>query len=77
MPRTECSEEVAAQIDHQIREIAVRCYEEARRLIRENRALVDRLVDLLLEQETIEGDDFRRLVEEYTGQPVKPVATPS
>ncbi len=70
MPRNECSEEVATQIDHQIRSIAVHCYEEARRVIRENRALVDRLVDQLLEQETIEGDEFRQIVAEYTGQPV-------
>jgi cell division protease FtsH len=67
-PRNEYSEEVATQIDHQIREIALHCYQEARRMIRENRPMVDRLVDILLEQETIEGDDFRKIVEEYQGQ---------
>ena len=66
--RNEYSEEVATQIDQQVRAIAVKCYEEACRLIRDNRTLVDRLVDLLLEQETIEGDDFRQLVTEYQGQ---------
>ena len=70
MPRSEYSEEVAVQIDRQIRAIAFRCYEQACRIISENRTLVDRLADLLLETETIEGDDFRRIVEEYTGQPV-------
>ncbi|UBF23869.1 ATP-dependent zinc metalloprotease FtsH [Kovacikia minuta CCNUW1] len=68
MPRNEYSEEVATQIDHQIREIAMHCYQEARRMIRENRVMVDRLVDILLEQETIEGDDFRKIVEEYQAQ---------
>jgi cell division protease FtsH len=68
-PRNEYSEEVAIQIDHQIREIALRCYQEARRMLRENRSMVDRLVDILLEQETIEGDDFRKIVEEYQEQP--------
>jgi cell division protease FtsH len=64
-PRNEYSEDVAIQIDHQIREIAVRCHAEARRIIRENRPLVDRLVDLLLEQETIDGEEFLKIVADY------------
>jgi len=71
MPRSEYSEEVATQIDNQVREIAKHCYSEAVHLIREHRPLVDRLVDLLLDQETIEGDQFRQLVAEYTGEPVQ------
>ncbi|MBW4470939.1 MAG: AAA family ATPase, partial [Stenomitos rutilans HA7619-LM2] len=73
-PRTEYSEDVSTQIDQQVRGIAVKCYEEARKIIRENRVLVDRLVEMLLEEETIEGDDFRRIVTEVTGQPVAAVA---
>jgi cell division protease FtsH len=65
MPRSEYSEELANQIDTKVREIAKFCYSEARRLVRENRPLVDRLVDVLMEQETIEGDQFRKIVEEY------------
>ena len=75
VPRSEYSEEIATQIDRQVRAIALHCYGEARRLIRENRPLVDRLVDLLLEQETIEGDQFREIVAEHTGQPMA-VSTP-
>jgi cell division protease FtsH len=33
--------------------------------------LIDRLVDLLLEQETLEGEEFRKLVAEYTTLPRK------
>ncbi|MBW4692989.1 MAG: ATP-dependent zinc metalloprotease FtsH [Lyngbya sp. HA4199-MV5] len=73
-PRTEYSEEVSTQIDQQVRGIALKCYEEARTIIRENRVLVDRLVEMLLEEETIEGEDFRRIVTEVTGQPVAAVA---
>jgi len=68
-PRTEYSEEVSTQIDQQVRGIAVHCYEEARKVIRENRTLVDRLVEMLLEQETIEGEDFRKIVTEFRGEP--------
>ncbi len=73
-PRQEYSEEVSTQIDRQVREIALRCYQEARRIIRENRALVDRLVEVLLDKETIEGDEFRQIVEAYREVPV---ATPT
>jgi cell division protease FtsH len=69
--RSEYSEEMAIKIDRQVRAMATTCYQEARRIIRENRALVDRLVDLLVEQETIEGEQFRKIVSEYTQLPEK------
>ncbi|MBC6453499.1 MAG: ATP-dependent zinc metalloprotease FtsH [Hormoscilla sp. SP5CHS1] len=69
MPRSEYSEAVATQIDRQIRDIAMTCYEKARRILREHRPLMDRLVDLLLERETIEGDEFRNIIAEYTQVP--------
>ena len=74
-PRSEYSEEVATQIDEQVRAIAMQCYAQARLLIRENRALVDRLVEMLLEQETIEGEQFRAIVADYceVGQPANVV----
>jgi cell division protease FtsH len=75
--RNEYSEEVAIKIDRKVREIATECYQEARRIIRENRALVDRLVDLLIEQETIEGEQFRQIVAEYTELPEKELAKAS
>nr|WP_322091350.1 ATP-dependent zinc metalloprotease FtsH [Leptolyngbya sp. Cla-17] len=70
MPRQEYSEEVSTQIDRQVRAIALDCYEEARRIIRENRSLVDQLVEVLLDKETIEGDEFRQIVEAYRELPV-------
>ena len=57
---------MAIKIDRQVREIACECYEEARRIIRENRALVDKLVEALLDEETIDGDEFRQIVARYT-----------
>jgi cell division protease FtsH len=74
MPRQEYSEEVSTQIDRQVREIALDCYQTARQIIRENRALVDRLVEVLLDKETIVGDEFRQIVADYRELPV---ATPA
>jgi cell division protease FtsH len=65
MPRSEHSEELASRIDQKVREIVLFCYAEARRLLRENRPLVDRLVEVLMDKETIDGEEFRQLVEEY------------
>lgn len=41
------------------------CYEKVWEIIRENCVLMDRLVDLLIEKEIIEGDEFCRIVLEY------------
>uniref|UniRef100_B8HRP3 ATP-dependent zinc metalloprotease FtsH n=1 Tax=Cyanothece sp. (strain PCC 7425 / ATCC 29141) TaxID=395961 RepID=B8HRP3_CYAP4 len=68
---SEYSDEMLTQIDRQVRQIALHCYEVACRTIRENRELVDKLVEMLLEQETIDGDQFRKIVQEYTGTLVK------
>ncbi len=60
--RAEYSEDVAAKIDQQVQEIVKSCYNQARQLVREHRYLMDLLVDLLIEEETIEGDRFREIV---------------
>lgn len=62
--RSEYSEEIAARIDAQVRQIVANCYEEAKRIVLENRALIDRLVDLLMDRETIDGEEFRQFVSE-------------
>jgi cell division protease FtsH len=62
MNRSEYSEEVAQQVDHQVREIVEFCHSEAKRLLSENRDLLDRLVDLLIDKETLEGQEFRDIV---------------
>jgi cell division protease FtsH len=62
--RGEHSEEIATRIDGQVRSIIQSCYQQAQQIIQENRTLIDLLVDLLIEQETIEGDQFRQLVAE-------------
>ncbi|MBW4520681.1 MAG: ATP-dependent zinc metalloprotease FtsH2 [Scytolyngbya sp. HA4215-MV1] len=71
MMKSEYSEEIAARIDAQVRSIVEHCYDNARRIIRENRVVIDRLVDLLVERETIDGEEFRRIVSEYTDIPEK------
>ncbi len=71
MTRSEYSEEIAARIDGQVRSIVEHCYDIALKIIRENRIVIDRLVDLLIEKETIDGEEFRQIVAEYTNLPEK------
>ncbi|QQE66748.1 cell division protein FtsH [Leptolyngbya sp. BL0902] len=71
LSRSEYSEEVSSRIDAQVRVIVDQCYEDAKRIMRDNRALIDRLVDLLVERETIDGDELRQIVSEYTVVPDK------
>ncbi|BAZ43583.1 ATP-dependent metalloprotease FtsH [Chondrocystis sp. NIES-4102] len=62
----EYSEEVAAQIDVRIRNIASTCYEKAKTIISENRVAIDRIVDILIEKETIDGQEFRELLAKFS-----------
>lgn len=75
MSRSEFSEEIATKVDQQVRQIVTHCYAHACRIIRENRTLIDRIVDILIEQETIEGEQFREIVEQYTPIPESQVAS--
>jgi cell division protease FtsH len=64
--KSEYSEDIAAKIDAAVREIVNRCYIQAKEIIQENRLILERAVDLLIEQETIEGDIFRTMVANHT-----------
>ncbi|MBS9388841.1 MAG: ATP-dependent zinc metalloprotease FtsH [Dolichospermum lemmermannii FEM_B0920] len=64
--KSEYSEDIAAKIDAAVREIVNRCYIQAKEIIQENRLILERAVDLLIEQETIEGDLFRTMVANHT-----------
>ncbi|MEM6867163.1 MAG: ATP-dependent zinc metalloprotease FtsH [Cyanobacteria bacterium P01_C01_bin.121] len=67
----EYSDELATKIDEKVRAIAEQSLAKAIEILRDNRVLVDRLVDTLIEKETIDGDEFRDIVSEYTVLPEK------
>ncbi|MDJ0696680.1 MAG: ATP-dependent zinc metalloprotease FtsH2 [Mastigocoleus sp. MO_167.B18] len=77
MTRSEYSESIAARIDSQVRTIVDECYKSALDIMRNHRSLMDRVVDLLIEKETIDGDEFRQIVSEYAEVPDKPQFAPS
>jgi len=63
------SETVASEIDKEVRRIVEECYERAKRLLQENRHLLDAIANRLLEKETIDGEELDRLLREM-GAPV-------
>ncbi|MFN6518340.1 MAG: ATP-dependent zinc metalloprotease FtsH2 [Nostoc sp. CreGUA01] len=69
--RSEYSESIASRIDAQVRAIVEDCYETSKKIIRDHRTVTDRLVDLLIEKETIDGEEFRQIVAEYAEVPEK------
>ncbi|MEI6427369.1 MAG: ATP-dependent zinc metalloprotease FtsH [Pseudanabaena sp. ELA607] len=71
MPRSEYSIKMGDRIDQQIRQIAKECYATAKSIIFKHRELCHRLVDTLLEVETLDGEEFRRIAAEYTSVPDK------
>ncbi|MFM7363329.1 MAG: ATP-dependent zinc metalloprotease FtsH [Cuspidothrix sp.] len=66
MNKSEYSEEIAAKIDATVRQITNRCYLQAKEILEENRLILERVVDILIEQETIDGDVFRSIVADYS-----------
>ena len=71
MTRSDVSDSITNQIDEQVRSIVERCYKETVDLLADQRDCMDRLVDLLIEKETLDGDDFRDVVSEFVSIPEK------
>ncbi|MDU2673294.1 MAG: ATP-dependent zinc metalloprotease FtsH [Clostridium sp.] len=59
-----CSEETSTLVDKEILQIIRNCHEKARTLLNENRDLLDKISEYLLEKETIYGDEFMKFVHE-------------
>ena len=70
-PGTTYSDEVAIKIDNQVKQIVEICHQKALEIIKNNRVIIDHLVDILIEKETIEGYEFREIISQYTHIPDK------
>ncbi len=57
------SEDTAIKIDQEVNRIVMEQYERARQIILENREAVERLVQALLEKETLDAQEIRQIVE--------------
>lgn len=64
-----CSDVTAAEIDAEVMKILKDCYKEAKRLLKDNRDIMDRLADFLIEKETITGKEFMKIFRKAKGLP--------
>jgi len=58
----DCSQETAYQVDMAVQNILNNCYADAKRILTENRALLDEISEFLLVKETITGDELMAFV---------------
>ena len=66
-PVTNCGEETAAEIDREVMKMLKDAYEEAKRLLSENREALDKIAAFLIEKETITGKEFMKIFREVQG----------
>jgi cell division protease FtsH len=59
------SEESARRVDEEVRAIVMRGYEQARQLLNEHRPAMRALANALLDLESLDGDEIRRILDEH------------
>ncbi|KAL6538268.1 ATP-dependent zinc metalloprotease FTSH 2, chloroplastic [Orobanche gracilis] len=69
MARNSMSEKLAKDVDAAVKRISDEAYEIALEHIRNNREAMDKIVEILLEKETMTGDEFRGILSEFVEIP--------
>ncbi len=64
-----CSDATAADIDAEVVAILKESYEKALEMLRDNREIMDKLAEFLIEKETITGKEFMAIFRQYKGLP--------
>ena len=64
-----CSDETAAEVDLEVMKMLKDAYKEAKKLLKENRVLLDKLAGFLIEKETITGKEFMEIFRKEKGLP--------
>ena len=63
-----CADSTASEVDSEIRKLLAACYDAAKKLLTENRSLLDEIALYLLQKETITGDEFMAYVNADTNR---------
>ena len=59
--RQNYSEEIASEVDHEIRRLLENCYAETKKILQDNDEAFERVAQALLLVETLDGEQFERL----------------
>ncbi|ERN00731.1 ATP-dependent zinc metalloprotease FTSH 2, chloroplastic [Amborella trichopoda] len=77
MARNSMSERLAEDIDAAVKRISDSAYEIALDHIQNNREAIDKIVEVLLEKETMSGEEFRAILSEFVEIPAENRVPPS
>lgn len=64
-----CAEATSSQIDDEVMRMLKEAYEEAKSLLVDNRDIMDKIAEFLIERETITGKEFMKIFREAKGIP--------
>lgn len=62
MAERDFSEETAAIIDDEVRALVEQAYQRAKKVLTENRHVLDKLAEMLMEKETVDADELQELL---------------
>lgn len=62
-----CGDATATEIDHEVMKLLKKSYDEAKRLLSENREVMDKIAEFLIQKETITGKEFMKIFREAKG----------
>ena len=63
-----CADETAAAVDKVVKDTLRECYEEAKKMLSENREIMDKIAVYLIEKETITGKEFMEIFRRVRGE---------
>ena len=64
-----CSDVTAAAVDEEVRKLLEESYNKAKELLADNRQVMDKLAEFLIEKETITGKEFMKIFRQIKGLP--------
>ena len=64
----DCSEDTASRLDRAVQALLKQCYEDAVRILKDNRELLDEIAAFLLAKETITGEELMAYVNPPAGE---------
>ena len=67
--RLNCSDTTAAEVDAEVVSLLKESYQKALELLRENREVMDKIAEYLIEKETITGKEFMKIFRKEKGLP--------
>ncbi|WP_097014060.1 ATP-dependent zinc metalloprotease FtsH [Anaerocolumna aminovalerica] len=72
-PVLNCGDATAGEIDQEVMVILKECYDRAEALLADNRDVLDKIAEYLVEKETITGKEFMKIFREVKGLPEEDV----